>query len=586
MKTHIKKLNRILLVSITMIALLILSHSCQKPDDLKPEAQFDAESYDQDANILGLAISRALTESQELRQIIKHEALKEVDGDYDVLLSRITEKKLSEYNDLLKKSASDIRIKDLLEGYLNPGRTIMLKSTTSVIDDMLKKNPDLQVSVPVHCEDWDPEVYTPYVAIRPSRYDSTTKKVDAFTPDGSPVKISAIAVPSDPVVVVGLNERNLANFITLPVTGDGSPGTPINLTGTQTESGIRLSWNMPTSTDFTNTTGYNIYRKRTTDAAFVKIGSAFHYTTKSYDDNSVEPMKVYSYYVVAFYGSKTSPTSNYITITAPSMTKSVMSFDAIQQSNTCVELRWENDYSSSFNYTQISRYEGESNDNYVLMVNKSPSSHTHFDRNIVSGKKYNYKINQVSNMGISNPKFDFTMVPYRDNSKLSPVYVHGIRFRDWSVAEGWLDGRPEFYLSIGNVDPTSGKTYLVQDRLDFRFKNFFNIEYFKNTKVLDWMPGIWYDMLTFNLVEYDKVGKCTIKFSAQYNLKDAEKKFLNPLNFGSSFDLNFSGSTTNCGNATLNYYQPATFWLDLPRYGAEILISDRRFEDMNGIPSD
>ncbi len=374
MRHNMKKRNRTLWLTVILTTLFILSFSCQKAEPPQPETKFNAATYDENAQNLAQAVSRTLAASGDFRRIIRHEAMKQVDGDYDVLLGHIVDKRMSEYNPVLKKSVSDTRIGDLLESNLKPGRTIMLKSTSSVIDDMLKANPDLQVSIPVHCEDWDPETFTPNVAVVGSDYrDGKTKTVKAYTPDGTVIDISAIEEPTEPVVVVSLNERNLQAI--LPIGGTTIPSTPTDLSGVVTESGIRLTWNMPSTSNTTNTTGYYIYRKGALETGYKKIGTSYGYYNKSYNDNDLEPSRSYSYYVMAYYGSVLSSSSNIISITAPAKPKPVQSFDAIQVSNTRVELRWQNDYSQSFNSTEIYRYRQGIDADYRLLRSFSPAYH-------------------------------------------------------------------------------------------------------------------------------------------------------------------------------------------------------------------
>ncbi len=579
MKIYEKKLNRALLLSLGMSVLIILSFSCQKPETAIPEVKTDPETYNMNVTNLALAVSRALASSDEFRQIVKHEALKQFDGDYDILFTNIVDRKLSDYNTFLKKSASEIRIKDLLTDHLGSVSSSLKSTGATAIDDILKANPDLQISVPVHCEEWDPVSYKPVVAVVPSGFrDGITKSVPGYSPEGNRLQVDAVNEPAEAVVVISLNERLMMVAPTIHREPIPTP-MPQNLSGVDTESGIRLSWGMPSETSMNNTAGYYIYRKSTSSATFEKIGTVYAYYNKAYDDNNVEPSRSYSYFVQAYYGGSTSGASNIVTLTAPANPKPVLSFDVIQQSKTQVELRWENDYSQSFNSTMIYRYRQDIDSDYKLFRTMSPSSHYCFDNDLVPGKKFIYKINHVSDLGISNPKFDFTQIPYRDISHLSPVYIHGLGFSDWSI-ESWLGGKPEFYVTVANVNLSTGRTYKIQEKILLQFGSRTNFQIFPDTFVFNWQPGIWYDMITFSVVEHDAGGSTTIKFSAGYNSKNSQKLNMMPVSFGIESQYEVGNGSENCGCSYLNYYEDPVQWLKFPNYGVQLLVSDKSISEM------
>jgi len=584
MKKTIGLRCRMIFPVLWMAVLFLISFSCAKDIPVQPgiENELNGTAYERNAKNLALAVSRTMASSDDFRRILKYEAVKQADGDYDVLLRSIVDKKLSEYSILPKKSASEKSIKDLLaEHILSEAQG--LKSTTDVIDDMLIENPDLQISIPVNAEVWDPVSYTPLVVFLPSDFnDETTLSVPAYTPEGTLTEVDARNEPDDAVVVIGLTER--LPVLPPPLPDDQEPpSTPQDLKGTATESGIRLSWSMPSGTSISNTTGYDIYRKSTSNTSFEKIGTSFGYYNTAYDDNNVEPARSYAYFVMAFYGSLQSEPSNSIVFTAPSNPKPVLSFDVQQNSNTQAELRWENDYSQSFNYSEIYRYHQGTDTDYKLFRTMSPSSCYCFDNDLEPGDKFTYYIRHISDLGKSNPKYDFTIVPYRDNSLTSPVYIHAIYFDDWDI-ESWLAGKPEFYVSIGNVNIATGKSYVIQEKIEFRFDTRFNFQMFPDTRIFDWKLGPWYDMITFNVVEFDRFGKSEIQFSAGFNLKNLEKTFLEPFKLGESTSVEFNTNTDNCGCAYLSYYDYPHVWLEFPGYGTKLLISDKKLSETPPIP--
>ncbi len=563
-------------VPLVLIGFFSMLSSCQKPEDEQSLVNSFTEDYDADVMRLTRAVSQGVAGSEDLRMILKHEAMKQNDGDYDIRLSFLMERRLSEYQALLKKSASDIRIKDLLTPYLDHEQ-LRRKSASSFLDDLLASNPDLQISVPVHCEDWDPDVYIPKVAfLRKDFNDGKTTSVDAFTSEGEMISISAVEEPSEPVLVVSLSERNI---IPLPITSEGAPEVPENLTGTITESGIQLCWSMPPTATSANTTGYYIYRKEASATTYQRIGSSEGCFNRSYNDNAIQPAATYSYYVRSYYGSMISGTSNYITLTAPLKPKPVVSFDAIQISNKRIELRWQNDYSQSFARTELYRMRQGMDDDYQLYKYFDPSAHYCFDDDLTPGKKFTYKIHHRSAMGLSNPKYDFSIVPYRDISHPAPVYIQALKFTDWRI-ESWLAGKPEFFVTVGNVNLGTGKTYKIQENVFLPFGTRTNYYPFPDRFIFNWDPGLWYDMITFSVAEHDAGGNLTIHFSAGYNLKDLLKQELLPIKFGEESEYTVGRGSENCGCAYHNYYDVPDCWLRFPNYGVQLLISEKTFGEL------
>lgn len=72
--------------------------------------------------------------------------------------------------------------------------------------------PKLQVAVPANYESWDPQAEAPLVAYIPQGVDDLTlKTLTAYDSNGGVHQIDAQVAPSEPVIVVGINERTDAN---------------------------------------------------------------------------------------------------------------------------------------------------------------------------------------------------------------------------------------------------------------------------------------------------------------------------------------------------------------------------------------
>mgnify|MGYP006284485223 CR=1 FL=1 len=563
---------------IIALGILIIFQACEKKGIVENDGNyiinelFQDNEYNTDFSDFAKAVSNALNTNSSFRKIVKDEALLMIDGDYDVLLKRVINKKVTPHT-LLKSGNVDYTVKDLLEDFYSSSNQIKLKSaSSSIIDELSNKYPYMQIAVPVHAEDWDEENYIPTVTFLPYEYDdATTKTLTGYDSNGNIVAVDVINEPDQPVIVISENERMIIEQDPdFPIV----PSAPTNLNGSQTETGIRLTWEMPSTTTPSNTTGYYIYRKSSSTASYSRIQTVPGAYNRSFDDNTVEASRSYSYYVRAYYQGEASSPSNYITIIAPNYPKPVLSFDAIQHSKNTIELRWENDHSQYVLETKVSKYvEGVTN-GYQFFKSFTANEQDYFDHEVTVGKKVIYKINHVTSLGESNAKYDFVQVPYRDISQKSPVYIKKIKFSDWRI-ERWPAGKPEFYITVTNVDAGGKTPFTVQDQIDCQFSSKTSTsQVFTEKKVIDWKPGFWFDMLTFTAIEYDRSwGKLTLTASVGYNLKDADKKGLQASG-AADYEITFEDKGEKCGNSYLNYFDNPEQWLVFPNYGVQILVSE------------
>lgn len=564
---------------IVALGTIFIFQACEKNEIVENdnilvvEELFQDNEYNTDFSDFAKAVSNALNTSSDFRKLVKNEALLMVDGDYDVILKRVINKKVTAPS-TLKSAKVNYTVKDLLEdSYLISGQLDLKSTSTSIIDELSNKYPDLQIAVPVHAEDWDEENYIPTVTFLPLEYDdATTTTITGYDSQGNIVPIDVINEPSKPVIVISENERliDLEPDPDYPIV----PSTPTNLSGIQTESGIRLTWGMPSGTKPFNTTGYYIYRKSAGTSTYAMISTVEGAYERSYDDNNIEASRSYSYYVMAYNQGETSSPSNYITVIAPNYPKPVLSFDAIQNAKNEIELRWQNDHSQYILETRISKHVVGVTNGYQFLKSFTANEQDYFDHDVTVGKKVVYKINHVTSLGESNAKYDFIHVPYRDISQNSPVYIKQIKFNDWEI-ERWPAGKPEFYVTVTNVDAGGKTPYKVQEDIDCQFSSRSSTsQVFTGKKVIDWKPGFWFDMLSFYVVEYDRSwGKLDITASVGYNSKNQDST-----GFKTSGKVAYSYTIENkgekCGNSYLNYYDDPEVWLEFPNYGVEVLVSE------------
>jgi hypothetical protein len=133
--------------------------------------------------------------------------------------------------------------------------------------DLSSAIPNVQISVPVHCTDWDPDSYIPLVAVLPYDYQEKPGNIiKAYDAEGKVYALSADEEPGFPVVVVGRSERVDEDGQLLTEKSSCSspqlrslnlaPEYPVNLLLTHGAArSLLLEW-----TDVANDTGYEIWR--------------------------------------------------------------------------------------------------------------------------------------------------------------------------------------------------------------------------------------------------------------------------------------------------------------------------------------
>lgn len=183
-------------VSLVILILLLFFVSCKKQHELK-EISNTSFKYDEPSSLkreFGLALLAGLTESKLLRTIIKEEAIKMFNGDYDVLFYTIADLKIennkSVYDFLSGKFNSEKRLAQILEAF--PTLTIFVPSL-----------PENTFSA----QRWNITTEIPAVAIR----TNNSNEIPLIDNTGKEVVLKTDKVPAFPVVVIKENERLISN---------------------------------------------------------------------------------------------------------------------------------------------------------------------------------------------------------------------------------------------------------------------------------------------------------------------------------------------------------------------------------------
>jgi hypothetical protein len=135
------------------------------------------------------ALARALGTDAAARQVLKAEALKKFDGDFDVLYQPFA----------AGHAAFEQHVAEAVAGTGQAGLTMPA---------LLGRIPTLTLSVPVNIDKWDAATYAPLVIFIPVGYNErTATRVKAYDQDGNEHWLDAKKAPGFPVVVVGPSER-------------------------------------------------------------------------------------------------------------------------------------------------------------------------------------------------------------------------------------------------------------------------------------------------------------------------------------------------------------------------------------------
>lgn len=133
-----------------VVALMTMFVSCDKNENVvddqstptNPEELYAKTEYNLDMRDFAMAVNEAINANKSFRKLIKEEAMRKFDGDYDVLLSKVVEKKLSltQQDKVLisrvKSANQEFTVKDLLDDALN---SVAAKTQDETIKNNISK---------------------------------------------------------------------------------------------------------------------------------------------------------------------------------------------------------------------------------------------------------------------------------------------------------------------------------------------------------------------------------------------------------------------------------------------------------------
>ena len=285
-------------IYIAIASMLVISctKNVQIYDETTPDVRYSNAQKSELISSYAQMLAASL-ENTELRSTIKAEAQLKFDGDYDILTSKLgaitLKKPCVDVNGLMANSCVVTRATD--GGF------------TGDLEDLLAEIqatfPNLQVSVPVHCEEWDTKNHIPLVAYLPYDFDDQVEtEIEAFDVHGKSYMLSLDEEPDQPVVVVSVSERVMEDgsmkddYIACnsceTVETKSVPYAPTDLSLIHGGPGqLELSW-----PEVNEAAKYYVYRKKEGESSYANL-TQNGITNNFYLDNSVSAGQKYSYRV-------------------------------------------------------------------------------------------------------------------------------------------------------------------------------------------------------------------------------------------------------------------------------------------------
>ncbi|MCB0837180.1 MAG: hypothetical protein KDE26_11980 [Bacteroidetes bacterium] len=199
MKTSLFFLKTISLLFLLSIFILSGCSDTETPEPT-PKGDVTLPEMDQVTSTLdGLAggVSLLINES-EVREFLKKEALKQFDGDYNVLYQHIKNHEFSDGKSFENKFAEHYAVFNNLS----------VEEALSQVQQISSTLPLLNIGIPVNIEAWDPETEIIPVTFGPNpAQNENYSHVKVYLKNGKTELISVRKDPDFPVIVVGLNER-------------------------------------------------------------------------------------------------------------------------------------------------------------------------------------------------------------------------------------------------------------------------------------------------------------------------------------------------------------------------------------------
>lgn len=521
-------------------------------------------SHDIQINELAYSVHRAISESRDLRRFIHSEALLRQDGGYEFLISGALDKPIKRFSLKRKTQSSlhDYSFGEILQEYLP-----VTKSGSSLLEELQAQYPDLQVAIPVHADEWDPDTYIPMVVFETEDYDdATTLSVPGYDSEGHYIEVDAVNEPDVPVIVISHNE----GLQRMPSTDDASPNAivktlesaPYDLTAEPTSNGIVLSWKYDDAVG----SGYRVWRKGPNETKYKRIASLTGLYNIGYQDTQVAAGMTYQYYVTVYQAGAQSEPSNYVTVVAPQSTSSLTGFKEFP-SGLQVECEWTNGQSSYADV--VLEHKGPDDSSYSILNRTTDWSTNYCFTPLERGRRHNFRAYRDNGNSYSDARTDFIYPPYRNTNDISYVYLKKITYP--RGLEGWLRGDAEFDIVITYYNALSNS--VQADSLFLRTASGDPLSVlFKEWRCQD-VEKDWYSLMSIHMIEQDPGAEVSVKLGVKKGKKDGNGVWAEVT---AQYNHIMLDGDDNCGSRDLFYYDNPEQILQFPLEGVEITISGNR----------
>jgi len=531
------------------------------------------------------SLAKAL-KNKKLRESIKNEALLKSDGDFDVVWKKIKD------NQIDNESTKDMIVKNLNDSDSGKSNLKKLETFTGLFKQ-------LQLSVPVHIEDWNTETYIPAVAFRELTDKGVSDYLVTYDKDGKQGKIEKEDIPNIPVIVVNLNERSDDEGNILPEYDKNFQKTlksakatsvfnqmlampsngPTGFSGIYQNNYIMLSWNyfIPDGNEHTiqiekeNGSGYSLIDEVAaidgSDNYFdynIQTGNTYTYRIRSRVYNYSTGQTTYSSYtpaIIVSTGSSGIP-----------QTPTITNIQAQNQNE--IELFWSYPSTSSISGFKLYKRIPGSGQQYGAPTYIPASSRYYLDLDSkVLGAMYSYKLVAYNSYGESGEAIDVMYNPYRYAT--DRLYLTRIDFLDLvsSDIESWDLGNPEVRISLSmKTSPTSAPTLIFENAeisesstIKPRDPNrvYKDASFSYNVDLLGgpWNPTFYKSVVNLNFIEHDGynwlTGWKTISLSVKVPIKVAGQTI--EVTASTNIENSVKNTEYNMGDGYICYWNPCSY---------------------------
>lgn len=175
-----------------------------QPHTLNGSASLDGTKVNAALEEIASSLAATLSDA-EVRKLLKAKVGERFDGDEEVLYASIADARLKDGKMFKQKLAA---------GYAKAhgAKAGDEAGALQMINKHIASVPRLQFAVPVEFESWNEADYVPLVAFgRVDIDDNQVEQLKAFDAQGNVHTLDAKNAPSQPVVVVGINERTVGS---------------------------------------------------------------------------------------------------------------------------------------------------------------------------------------------------------------------------------------------------------------------------------------------------------------------------------------------------------------------------------------